>query len=119
MAIMYGVKTVDEEGKETDDFAAITTLRRTARKADVTWGTNDATNKVYITVLDEKVELKDPKFYDEMGKEVSSVTSEAGEYAYVVGNIDIVGREIVISAGKFPGTYYVTGDKLHNCLHAA
>lgn len=109
MAIMYGVATVDEEGNETDDFQKVTTLRRTARKADVTWGTGDNASKVYITVLDEKVELKDPKFYDEMGKEVASATSES-EYAYVVGNIGIVGREIVISAGKFPGTYYVTGD---------
>lgn len=103
---MYGVATVDEEGKETEDFKSVTTLRRTARKDEVTW----VTEKPYITVLDTQVELKNPTFYDANGKPVDSVTSNGADYVFAVGEIDIEGREIVISAGKFPGTYYVTGD---------
>lgn len=112
MAIMYGITITDETGNYTGDFKETTSLLRTARKADITWEGADGSKQAFIHVLDEKVELKNPKFYDEKGQ---AVTADAGkeptnDYVFATGEIDVQGREIVISANKFPGTYYVTGD---------
>ena len=43
----------------------------------------------------------------------------AGEKIFCSYDLAINGSVIEISANSFPSTYYVTGDKLHNCLLAA
>ena len=42
-----------------------------------------------------------------------------GEKVFCTYDLNIDGSVIEISANSFPGTYYITGDKLHNCLLAA
>ena len=52
----------------------------------------------------------DVKYYTEAGVEVtnsSDITN--GKYIYATANVDINGQKIVVSADKFPGTYYVSG----------
>lgn len=67
-----------------------------------------------------------PKFYDANGQQVvassptgTQVQWEAGQTYFCTYDLRVDGAVIEISANSFPGTYYITGDKPHNCLLAA
>lgn len=97
MAIMYGA--VDADGDAVLNSTGLK-IRKTVRKAQVSDG------KVNINGTDVPIPMDDTtKYYNADG---SDGTSDA--YDYVTFEVSVEGAEIVISANKFPGTYYVTGD---------
>ena len=99
MAIMYGAVTNDGEAIINDSY---TSIMKTVNKANVI--TEDT--KKYVSVGGRKVEIpSDAVYYKADGS-----TGSATEFEYVTFNLTIEGSEISISAGTFPGTYYVTGD---------
>lgn len=93
MAMMYGVDMDD-----TNAFAEENTVLKTWKKSQI-----GADGKFYIN--GQEVTPANPKYYKADGTEGSN-----SDYAYVTGEITVVGQKIVISSDKFPGTYYVTGD---------
>ena len=111
MAIMYGV----DPDEDTTDFAAVNKITKTVNVSAIQVSGED------VIVSTAAGDIKIPtevKFYDSKAKEVTAegATAKAKYEAakatasYATFDIDIEGQEIVISAEKFPGTYYVTGD---------
>ena len=111
MAIMYGI----DPDEDTTDFAAVNKITKTVNVSAIQVSGED------VIVSTAAGDIKIPtevKFYDSKAKEVAAegATAKAKYEAakatasYATFDIDIEGQEIVISAEKFPGTYYVTGD---------
>ena len=111
MAIMYGV----DPDEDTTDFAAVKKITKTVNVSAIQVSGED------VIVSTAAGDIKIPtevKFYDSKAKEVSAEGATAkAKYeaakataAYATFDINVEGQEIVISAEKFPGTYYVTGD---------
>lgn len=111
MAIMYGV----DPDEDTTDFAAVNKITKTVNVSAIQVSGED------VIVSTAAGDIKIPtevKFYDSKAKEVSAEGATAkAKYeaakataAYATFDITVDGQEIVISAEKFPGTYYVTGD---------
>ena len=111
MAIMYGV----DPDENTTDFAAVNKITKTVNVSAIQVSGDD------LIVSTAAGDIKIPtevKFYDSKAKEVSAAGDTAkAKYeaakataAYATFDINVEGQEIVISAEKFPGTYYVTGD---------
>ena len=111
MAIMYGV----DPDEDTVDFKSLDKIRKTVPLSAIDVSGTDAI--VSTAAGDIKIPTE-VKFYDSKAKEVTAegATAKAKYEAakatasYATFDIDIEGQEIVISAEKFPGTYYVTGD---------
>ena len=111
MATMYGV----DPDEDTTDFAAVKKITKTVNVSAIQVSGED------VIVSTAAGDIKIPtevKFYDSKAKEVSAEGATAkAKYeaakataAYATFDINVEGQEIVISAEKFPGTYYVTGD---------
>lgn len=111
MAIMYGV----DPDEDTVDFKSLDKIRKTVPLSAIQVSGED------LIVSTAAGDIKIPtevKFYDSKAKEVTAegatakVKYEAAKAtaAYATFDINVEGQEIVISAEKFPGTYYVTGD---------
>lgn len=111
MAIMYGV----DPDEDTTDFAAVNKITKTVNVSAIQVSGED------VLVSTAAGDIKIPtevKFYDSKAKEVSAEGATAkAKYeaakataAYATFDINVEGQEIVISAEKFPGTYYITGD---------
>lgn len=111
MAIMYGV----DPDEDTVDFKSLDKIRKTVPLSAIQVSGED------VLVSTAAGDIKIPtevKFYDSKAKEVTAegATAKAKYEAakatasYATFDIAIEGQEIVISAEKFPGTYYVTGD---------
>ena len=111
MAIMYGI----DPDEDTTDFAAVNKITKTVNVSAIQVSGED------VIVSTAAGDIKIPtevKFYDSKAKEVSAAGDTAkAKYeaakataAYATFDINVEGQEIVISAEKFPGTYYVTGD---------
>ena len=111
MAIMYGI----DPDEDTTDFAAVNKITKTVNVSAIQVSGEDVI--VSTAAGDIKIPT-DVKFYDSKAKEVSAAGDTAkAKYeaakataAYATFDINVEGQEIVISAEKFPGTYYVTGD---------
>lgn len=72
-------------------------------------------NQAYIAPNGSKYLKINPKFYDAMGKEITSAAEwgaivTAGGSMFCSFDLEVSGAVIDISAASFPGTYYVTGD---------
>ena len=111
MAIMYGI----DPDEDTTDFAAVNKITKTVNVSAIQVSGED------VIVSTAAGDIKIPtevKFYDSKAKEVSAegATAKAKYEAakatavYATFDINVEGQEIVISAEKFPGTYYITGD---------
>ena len=111
MAIMYGV----DPDEDTVDFKSLDKIRKTVPLSAIQVSGED------VIVSTAAGDIKIPtevKFYDSKAKEVTAEgTTAKAKYeaakataAYATFDINVEGQEIVISAEKFPGTYYVTGD---------
>lgn len=111
MAIMYGV----DPDEDTVDFKSLDKIRKTVPLSAIQVSGED------LIVSTAAGDIKIPtevKFYDSKAKEVTAEGATAkAKYeaakataAYATFDINVEGQEIVISAEKFPGTYYVTGD---------
>lgn len=111
MAIMYGI----DPDEDTTDFAAVNKITKTVNVSAIQVSGED------VIVSTAAGDIKIPtevKFYDSKAKEVTAEGATAkAKYeaakataAYATFDINVEGQEIVISAEKFPGTYYVTGD---------
>ena len=111
MAIMYGI----DPDEDTTDFAAVNKITKTVNMSAIQVSGED------VIVSTAAGDIKIPtevKFYDSKAKEVTAEGATAkAKYeaakataAYATFDINVEGQEIVISAEKFPGTYYVTGD---------
>lgn len=111
MAIMYGI----DPDEDTTDFAAVNKITKTVNVSAIQVSGDD------LIVSTAAGDIKIPtevKFYDSKAKEVTAEGATAkAKYeaakataAYATFDINVEGQEIVISAEKFPGTYYVTGD---------
>ena len=111
MAIMYGI----DPDEDTTDFAAANKITKTVNVSAIQVSGED------VIVSTAAGDIKIPtevKFYDSKAKEVSAegATAKAKYEAakatavYATFDINVEGQEIVISAEKFPGTYYITGD---------
>ena len=94
LAMMYGVDP--KEIKETS-----TVHRTVPASAYNSEGKTIMINGTAVTVTGEK-------FYKADGTVDATFSKETT--AYVTADISVEGSEIIISAEKFPGTYYVTGD---------
>ena len=111
MAIMYGI----DPDEDTTDFAAVNKITKTVNVSAIQVSGEDVI--VSTAAGDIKIPT-DVKFYDSKAKEVSAAGDTAkAKYeaakataAYATFDINVEGQEIVISAEKFPGTYYITGD---------
>lgn len=93
MAIMYGANPADEV-----DFHEQATITKTVHVDSIVDG-KVSTQTGMITIPAEA------KYYDAEGKEVTADTG-----VYCTFDLTVEGQEIVISAEKFPKSYYVTGD---------
>ena len=111
MAIMYGI----DPDEDTTDFSAVNKITKTVNVSAIQVSGED------VIVSTAAGDIKIPtevKFYDSKAKEVTAEGATAkAKYeaakataAYATFDINVEGQEIVISAEKFPGTYYVTGD---------
>lgn len=111
MAIMYGV----DPDEDTTDFSAVSKITKTVHVSAIQVSGED------VLVSTAAGDIKIPtevKFYDAKAQEVTAEGATAkAKYeaakataAYATFDIAVEGQEIVISAEKFPGTYYVTGD---------
>ena len=111
MAIMYGI----DPDEDTTDFAAVNKITKTVNVSAIQVSGED------VIVSTAAGDIKIPtevKFYDSKAKEVTAEGATAkAKYeaakataAYATFDINVEGQEIVISAEKFPGTYYITGD---------
>lgn len=111
MAIMYGV----DPDEDIVDFKSLDKIRKTVPLSAIQVSGED------VIVSTAAGDIKIPtevKFYDSKAKEVTAEGATAkAKYeaakataAYATFDINVEGQEIVISAEKFPGTYYVTGD---------
>lgn len=96
MAIMYGANPADET-----DFHAQTKIVKTVHVASIVDG-KVSTQAGSITVPAEA------HYYDADGKDLG--TTKTDEAVYCTFDLEVEGQEIVISAEKFPGSYYITGD---------
>lgn len=94
MAIMYGAVDADGDAVLKDK----TTILKTVRSSQVTNG------KVTINGTEITIPTG-AKYYAADGS-----TATSTNYDYVTFELTVEGKEIVISADTFPGTYYVTGD---------
>lgn len=111
MAIMYGV----DPDEDTVDFKSLNKIRKTVLLSAIDVSGTDAI--VSTAAGDIKIPTE-VKFYDSKATEVPAegATAKAKYEAakatasYATFDINVEGQEIVISAEKFPGTYYVTGD---------
>lgn len=111
MAIMYGV----DPDEDTVDFKSLDKIRKTVPLSAIDVSGADA---IVSTAAGNIKIPTDVKFYDSKATEVPAEGANAkAKYeaakataSYATFEIDIEGQEIVISAEKFPGTYYITGD---------
>lgn len=102
MAIMFG------DGKIEEDENKITIYKTWYGKYTEAFGSGATLpygNKE-ITVSS----LKEGKFYDADGKEVTTPSEDSPAVFYTAQVPVIAAGEIEISSNSFPGTYYVTGD---------
>ena len=102
MAIMYGSVDVDGDAIIGTDIGS-NTIKKTLRRSQVQSGK-------YVLNGVEKTLPTSVTYYDANGTVVSGATYSSTNYEYVTFDLDVNGEEIVISADRFPGTYYVTGD---------
>lgn len=111
MAIMYGI----DPDEDTVDFKSLDKIRKTVPLSAIDVSGTDA---IVSTAAGEIKIPTEVKFYDSKAKEVTAEGATAkAKYeaakataAYATFDINVEGQEIVISAEKFPGTYYITGD---------
>ena len=98
MAIMYGA--VDADGDAVLNSTGLK-VRKTVRKSQV-----NSEGKVNINGIEVAIPSDETtKYYNADGTDGTE-----SAYDYVTFELAVEGAEIVISANKFPGTYYVTGD---------
>lgn len=97
MAIMYGANPADEA-----DFHAQTKIVKTVHVASITEDGKVSTQAGSIVVPSTA------HYYDANGKDLG--TAKTDEAVYCTFELEVEGTEIVISAEKFPGSYYITGD---------
>lgn len=105
LAIMYGA--VDNDGDPTIN-TTIDKIYKTVPKARVEVDTTG----VFTTINGSRHDITGGKFYDANGGQVAvtKATIMTADWSYVTFPISIIGKEFVISADTFPGTYYITGD---------
>ena len=97
MAMMYGVDAVED----VNNFRDINKLTKTVPVSMIKDG-KVSTQAGLITIPE------DATYYDEKGE---PVTGDKAEAKYCTFDLEVENaKEIVISADKFPGTYYITGD---------
>lgn len=115
MAIMFGDGTVTSLGSTFATTAADgnnimrTEVFTATSAADTTTISSYGWNAYVKGPKGNKVEKKNPKFYDEEGTYVTSFTADTKYFC----TYDLEGQNayvIEVSANSFPGTYYVTGD---------
>ena len=94
MAIMFGANPGD-----TADFHDVAKITKTVHVSAITADGMVSTQAGSIKIP------TDAKYYDASGKEVAKT-----EAVYCTFDLEVEGTEIVISAEKFPGSYYITGD---------
>ena len=115
LAIMYGA--VDNDGDPI--INSVDTIYKTVPRARVE--VDSDTGAMKTTINGTEFNIVGGKFYDAEGKRLtSSATTPAAtdianmakrtDWVYITFPISIVGKEFVISADTFPGTYYITGD---------
>lgn len=115
MAMMFGDGTVRTITPTTDEPAKRYIMKTENFTAIHNCSVDDLLNvpshgfKVKYTAPDGKQYTKiNPKFYDETGAPVNSVT--IGSTYFCTYDLDATGGVVEVSANSFPGTYYVTGD---------
>ena len=112
MAMMYGVDITN-----TEEFGNASALLKTVKKDQVVV----ESGTTYFNINGKKVAATNVTYYDANGNSgkttgtgasatTSSYTNTSEECVFATGTVTITGQEIVISSGKFPETYYVTGD---------
>lgn len=103
MAMMYGVEA-SEIGKKTS-------IKKTVLVEQLK---GDAVNGYTVSTQGGEISVVNPKFYGEAGNEMAAITENNDgvdvKAAYCTFDVNVDGVEIVISADRFPGSYYVTGD---------
>ncbi len=126
MAIMFGngkVKTYSGENAyimKTEQFTAtdaVDSIPVPAEGEVTITAAIPGWNKNFISPDGKNYEKKNPKFYDAEGNRVSALVKDTKYFCTF--DVLVNGSVLEISANSFPGTYYVTGDRLHNCLPAA
>ena len=99
MALMYGV-----EPDSVDFNQNLTTIRKTVHVSSIV----ESDGKQIVSTQAGDIDLSSVtvEYYDAMGNKLDSAESAV----YATFDLPVAGVEISISAEKFPGTYYVTGD---------
>lgn len=98
MAMMYGVDT------NGDNFGIEEYVLKTVNKSKVK--NYDSSKETAVFVINgQDFKAEKVKFYNEAGEIVAQ-----DKCVFVTGDIKVSGQKIIISADKFPETYYVTGD---------
>lgn len=98
MAMMYGVDI------NSDNFGAEEYVLKTVNKSNVK-NYDSSTETAIFIVNGQDFMAEKVKFYNEVGEIVAQ-----DKCVFVTGNIKVSGQKIIISADKFPKTYYITGD---------
>lgn len=115
MAIMFG--SVQTNGEADIDSTNKATIYRTVNKANVL---DAAENTCKVEIRGTKHSLSNVKYYNADGTDAPASGGAPESYAYAVGEMSVdESATIEINPDTFPGTYYCTGDKRHNCLLAA
>lgn len=108
MAVMFGVDINNSAA-----FGKVDKISKTVKPKQVKYDKDDDGNilTTYFMVNNQKLQASKVKYYGENGssKDASGVDLTIENAAYVTGDINIDGQQMIVSADKFPGTYYVTG----------
>ena len=99
MALMYGI-----DPKSVDFNQNLNTIRKTVHVASIV----ESDGKQIVSTQAGDIDLSSVtvEYYDAMAKKLDSAEGAV----YATFDLPVAGVEISISAEKFPGTYYVTGD---------
>lgn len=99
MALMYGV-----DPNSVDFNQNLTTIRKTVHIASIV----ESDGKQIVSTQAGDIDLSSitVEYYNAMGTKLDSAEGAV----YATFDLPVAGVEISISAEKFPGTYYVTGD---------
>lgn len=103
MAIMFGDGSVDEFDKSSSAV-----IKKTLRNDQISDGKYEMGGK------EMPLPTEGISYYKADG-----TVGTSASFDFVTFDIKAEGAVIEVSANSFPGTYYVTGDKLRNCLPAA
>lgn len=114
MALMYGIDVNNSSDFGEEEYVLKTVKRKFLRY-------EPSLKKYYFMLNDQKAWIEGvPAIYDEKGNKLDfdengppptqGDIDNLEDAAYVTGKIKIDGQKISISADRFPGTYYITGD---------